>query len=107
MSSKSVRYAVFPTLVSASHIPSIFKAVFEDALADYAKISGTDLSENRFVVKTGQADSPEAILQLLQEQANIFRDDDQTLAVVLSCAVNDLYALSGILGAAVGTVNHT
>jgi hypothetical protein len=39
-----------------------------NALADYAKITGVDLSKNPFGAAIKQSNSPEAILELLQER---------------------------------------
>ena len=38
-----------------------------DAFVDYAEITGIDLSKNPFAVAIEQANSPGAILELLQE----------------------------------------
>jgi hypothetical protein len=40
--------------------------IIDDALADYAKITGIDLSDTPFATTFEQSNSPEAILQLLQ-----------------------------------------
>jgi hypothetical protein len=72
-----------------------------DALADYAKITGIDLSKNPFAAALEQSNSPEAILELLREREKAFkeyRDGSRRLISVLSPAVNVLQAFSGILG---------
>jgi fungal STAND N-terminal Goodbye domain len=95
---------------SGSGSNSNLRFIFEAALADYARITGIDLSKNRFVAGIGQTDSPEGILLLLQEREHAFkefRDDNQRLTITLNPAVRVLHALSGILGDAVGTVSHT
>jgi len=81
-----------------------------DALADYAKITGIDLSKNPFAALLEQSDSPEAILQLLQGREKAFkeyRDGNRRLIRCLSPAVKVLQAFSGILGEAVSLVSHT
>jgi hypothetical protein len=79
-----------------------------DALADYAKTTGIDLSKNPFAERL--SDSPEAVLELLQEREKAFReyrDGNRRLMSCLSPAVKVLQALSGILGEAVSLVSHT
>ena len=39
-----------------------------DALADYAKLTGVDFTENPFTQKIELSNSPEAILELLKER---------------------------------------
>jgi hypothetical protein len=80
-----------------------------DALADYAKITGIDLSETPFAAALEQSNSPEGILQLLQDREKAFkeyRDGNRRLMNCLSPAVNVLQAFSGILGGAVSLVSH-
>ena len=79
-----------------------------DALADYAKVTGIDLSKNPFAATLKESTSPEAILQLLQGREKAFReyrDGNRRLISCLSPAVNVLQALSGILGEAVSPVS--
>jgi hypothetical protein len=75
-----------------------------DALADYAKITGIDLSNNPFATALEQSNSPEAVLQLIQEREKAFkeyRDGNRRLIRCLSPAVKVIHAFSGILGEAV------
>jgi hypothetical protein len=81
-----------------------------DALNDYAKITGIDLSKNPFVATLEQSNSPEAILQLLQGREQAFkdyRDGNRRLISFLSPAVKVFQAFSGILSEAVSLVSHT
>jgi hypothetical protein len=81
-----------------------------DALADYAKITGVDLSTNPFAATLEQSNSPDAILQLLQGREKAFqeyRDGNRTLIKCLSPALKVLQAFSGILGGTVSLVRHT
>ena len=81
-----------------------------DALADYAKITGIDLSKNSFADALKQSNSPEAILQLLQGREKAFkeyRDGNRRLISCLIPAVNVIHAFSGILGNAISLVSHT
>ena len=78
------------------------------ALADYAKLTGIDLTKNPFAEKIELSNSPKAILELLQERQKAFkeyRDMNRRLITCLSPAVEVLHALSGILGDAVSVVS--
>ena len=80
-----------------------------NALADYAKITGVDLSNNPFAAAIEQSNSPEAILGLLQEREKAFkeyRDNNRRLINCLSPAVKVIQAFSGILGEAVTLVSN-
>jgi fungal STAND N-terminal Goodbye domain len=77
-------------------------------LADYAQITGIDLSNDPFVAILEQSNSPEDILELLQEREKAFkeyRDGNRRLITCLSPAVNVLQAFSGILGEAISLVS--
>jgi len=79
-----------------------------DALVDYAKTTGIDLSKNPFAAAIERANSPGAILELLQEREKAFKDyreGNRTLISRLSPAVNVIQAFSGILGEAVSLVS--
>ena len=81
-----------------------------DALANYAKITGIDLSKNLFAATLRQSNSPEAIFQLLEGRMQAFkeyRDGNRRLIGCLSPVVSVLQAFSGILGKAVSLVSHT
>jgi hypothetical protein len=80
------------------------------ALADYSKETGIDLSSNPFAIALEQSNSPEAILQLLQQREKAFkeyRDGNRRLINCLSPAVKVLQAFSGVLGEAVSLVSYT
>jgi hypothetical protein len=90
---------------STSTIQSII-----DALADYTKVTGIDLSKNPFAAPIEHLTSPEAVLELLQERERAFkeyRDENRRLISCLRPAVNVIQAFSGILGEAVSLVSHT
>ncbi|KAN0124433.1 hypothetical protein V8E52_002082 [Russula decolorans] len=87
---------------SASNIQLI-----TDALVDYAKVTGIDLSKNPFAAAIERANSPGAILELLQEREKAFKDyreGNRRLISCLSPAVNVIQAFSGILGEAASLV---
>ena len=80
------------------------------ALVDYAELTGIDLTENPFAEKIQLLNSPEAILELLQEREKAFkeyRSVNRRLIGCLSPAVEVLHALSGILGEAITLVSIT
>jgi hypothetical protein len=75
-----------------------------NALANYAKITGVDLSKNPLDAAIEQSNSLETILELLQEREKEFkeyRDNDRRLINCLTPAVKVIQAFSGILGEAV------
>ena len=81
-----------------------------DALAEYAQITGMDLSQNPFAITLEQSNSSEVILQLLQGRARTlkeYRDGDRTLISCLSPAVKVFHAFSGILSEVVSMVSDT
>ena len=91
---------------SASSIPNI--QLITNALAEYAKITGIDLSKNPFATAIKGSNSPEAVLDLLQKQEKAFkeyRDGNRRLIRCLRPAVNGIQAFSGILGEAVRLVS--
>ena len=83
--------------------------LFTNALTDYARITGVDLSKNPFAIALERSNSPEAILELLQERKMAFkeyRNGNRRLFRCLSPAVKVVQAFSGILGEAVSLVSH-
>jgi fungal STAND N-terminal Goodbye domain len=81
-----------------------------DALAEYAKLTGIDLTNNPFAEKIKHLDSSEAILELLQEREKAFkeyRDVNRGLINCLSPAVKVFHVFSGIIGDAVSMVSVT
>ena len=69
------------TTGQAASSTSNFQSII-DALANYAKITGIDLSDNAFAATLGQSNSFEDILQLLQGREKDFkeyRDGDRRL----------------------------
>jgi hypothetical protein len=81
-----------------------------NALADYATTTGIELASNPFAAVLERSNSPEAILQLLQDREKAFkeyRDGNQRLISCISPAVRVLQAFSGILGETASLVSHT
>jgi hypothetical protein len=90
---------------STSNVQSII-----DALVDYTNITGIDLSKNPFAAAIEPANSPGAILELLQEREKAFKDyqeGNRRLISSLSPVVNVIQTFSGILGESVSLVSHT
>ena len=103
-STTQVTFSTFQPPSSSSNIQLI-----TNALVDYAKITGIDLSNNPFATALEQSNSPEEILQLIQEREKAFkeyRDGNRQLITSLSPAVRVIQAFSGILGEAVSLVSH-
>jgi hypothetical protein len=93
---------------TSSH--SKFQLIINAALVDYAKLTGIDLIEYPFAENIERSNSPEAILELLQERQMAFkeyREGNRRLITCLSPAVMVLHATSGILGEAVSLVSVT
>jgi hypothetical protein len=99
------------TVQATSSTPSTSNIqLITDALVDYANITGIDLSKNPFAAAIERANSPEAILELLQEREKAFKDyreGNRRLINCLSPAVNVIQAFSGILGEAFTLVSRT
>ena len=88
---------------------SNIQLIIDNALADYAKITGIDLSDTPLATTLEQSNSPEAILQILQGREEAFkeyRDGDRRLIGCLSPAVKVLQAFSGIIGDAASLVSY-
>lgn len=80
---------------------STYNLKFADALADYARITGIELSTNPFAVELEQSDSLESILQLLQEREEAFkkfRNKRRRLIDFVTPCVEVLHAISETLG---------
>ena len=94
---------------TSSTSPTSNIQLITDALVDYTNITGIDLSKNPFAAAIERADSPAAILELLQEREKAFKDyreGNRTLISCLSPAVKVIQAFSGILGEAINLVSH-
>src|SRR6266576_3840216 len=93
----------------ATSSPSTVQLII-DALADYTKVTGIDLSKNPFAATIEHLNSPEAILELLQEREKAFkefRDGNRRLFSCLRPAVKVIHAFSGIIGEVISLVSHT
>ena len=100
-------YFIMPLTGQATSSSSNVQLIIR-ALADYSKETGIDLSSNPFATALERSNSPEAILQLLQQREKAFkeyRDVNRRLINFLDPAVKVLQAFSGILGEAVSLVS--
>jgi fungal STAND N-terminal Goodbye domain len=94
---------------TSSTSPTSNIQLITDALVNYSRTTGIDLSKNPFAAAIEQANSPGAILELLQEREKAFKDyreGNRRLINCLSPAVNVIQAFSGVLGEAVSLVSY-
>lgn len=81
-----------------------------NALADYTRVTGIEISTSPFATVFETTDSPEDILKLLQGRAKAFqryRDGNRKLINCLKPAVKIIQAFSKIIEEAVSLVSHT
>ena len=80
-----------------------------DALADYANLTGIDLSKSPSAQRMEHSNSPQAILELLEEREKAFREyrtQNQRLISHIRPAVEVLHAFSGTLGSVIDLVGN-
>ncbi|KAI9434655.1 hypothetical protein H4582DRAFT_2080666 [Lactarius indigo] len=90
----------------SSSTPNI-QLIFDEALKEYKKKTGKELTTHPIADEIKACDSPEAILTVLQGKANELnpsQSNDERLTKWLTPTVNVLNALSATLGVGVGTV---
>ena len=87
--------------MSSTAIPSSnFKVIFDAALTNYREHTGVDLSRYPLSEKLQNCQSPDAILELLQEKVNEFEDFRNGNHKLINClgpVVQVLHAFSGVL----------
>ena len=89
--------------------PSNFRLI-TDALDDYTKEVGVDLTNIPLADALRGCDSPNAVLVLLQVKADAFknyRDGERTLINWLKPVVQVVHGFSGVLGQAISLVSRT
>src|SRR5712672_82455 len=97
-----------PSSANISTSPS--SQLITDALGEYAKRTGIQLSKDPFAEKIQLFKSPDDILRLLQERERAFkeyRDRNRTLISCLTPAVNVIHAFSATLGEVISLVSRT
>ena len=85
------------------------KSLFEAALNDFQNRTGSNLVQHQIIDKLVNYESADSVIDVLQEQAQAFRNfrgDDGRVMTWLKQTVNVLHGLStsGVLGEAVGLV---
>jgi hypothetical protein len=85
------------------------KSLFEVALNEFEKRAGTNLVHHQIIDKLVNCESADSVIDLLQEQAQAFRNfrgNDGRLMTWLKRNVSVLYTLStsGVLGEGIGLV---
>ena len=88
--------------------PANFKLI-ADALDDYVKKIGIDLTKYPHADALRACDSPNAVLELLQGKAQAFkdyRDGDRKLIGWLKPVVEVVHGFSGVLGQAISLVSR-
>ena len=81
----------------SNNSPPELKSLFETALNEFEKRAGTNLDQHPIIDKLVNCESADSIIDVLQEQAQAFRNfrgDDGKLMTWLKRTVNVLYALS-------------
>jgi hypothetical protein len=94
--------------IMATTSPYHFRLIVE-AFDDYANKAGEDLTKNPLADALRACDSPNAVLELLQEKAQAFkdyRDGDHKLISWLKPVVQVVQGFSGILGEAISFVSR-
>jgi Lon protease-like protein len=87
---------------------SRFRVLFETALQDYDRQTGTTWANHHLAEQLGECNSVESISALLQEQARSFSDSRGGASRImkpLKRTVSVLYTLSSSLGEAIGMVH--
>ena len=94
--------------MSTSNVPtSNFTRIFQGACDEYQKLTGHNLYTHPFSAEIQSCNSPEGILNVLQQQAqtlNKYRKGNEKLLKYLNPIVNTLFVFSGTLGEGVGLV---
>ena len=93
----------------ATSSPHKFQLII-DALVDYAEQTGIDLSKSPFAEKLELLNSPQAIVELLQEREESFKEyrgRNRRLINYIRPVVGVIHALSGTLGEVVSLVGNT
>jgi hypothetical protein len=86
---------------------SQFQSILDVALGDYKKKTGNDLLDSWLARELQTCDSAEAILDIIQGQAEAFdkfRNSDKRLMKWIGSSVGVLHKIFSILGEAAGTV---
>jgi hypothetical protein len=93
----------------SSNSPPELKSLFETALNEFEKRSGTSFAHHQIVNKLVSCDSADSVIDVIQEQAQAFRNfrgDNGKVMTWVKRTVNVLFALStsDMLSGALSTV---
>ena len=97
------------SLQASSSSTSNFEPIFKNALEEYRKKTGKDLTAHPLAIQIKHCLSPEAILAVLEGkiyELNQSRSSDERLKKWLIPTVNVLNALSATLGQGAGLVSQ-
>jgi hypothetical protein len=86
-----------------------FTAIFQAASSEYESVTGKRLDIHPFATQLDSCDSPEAVLNIFQTQAQTFdnfRKGDEKLLTWLDPIVHVLLSFSATLGEGIGLVSH-
>jgi len=95
------------TLPSSS--ASRFQVILENALRDYTKQTGVDLTKHDFVKRLERSHSPNDVLALLGDKAKKFkefREGNSKLINCVSTVVRIVHVFSGLVGEAAKIVSR-
>ena len=95
------------TSTSSSNFKSILDAALSHALREYKEKTGNQLLDHPLATEVQRCDSADAILTILQGQAEAFqqfRSGDQRLMTWISPVVDILFTFSETLGGVAGMV---
>ncbi|KAH9046075.1 ankyrin repeat-containing domain protein [Lactarius hengduanensis] len=91
--------------ISTTTDTSTFNAIFNNALNEYENKTGTNLTTHPLADKLQTCDSPDAVLNVLQEHERAYeesRNGDRRLTKLLDPTIHILYLFSVALGEGVG-----
>ena len=86
-----------------------FTAIFKAAEGEYQRITDKSLDTHPFAKKLRICDSPEAVSNLFQNQADVlskFCEGDKKLIALLDPTIHILFAFSDTLGEGIGLVRY-
>ena len=86
-----------------------FTAIFQAASSEYERVTGNPLDTHPFSTQFDSCDSPEAVLNAFQTQAQAFDKfckGDEKLMTWLDPMVHILFTFSATLGEGIGLVSH-
>ncbi|KAH9159849.1 hypothetical protein EDB89DRAFT_1041681 [Lactarius sanguifluus] len=104
----SVMSGGLPSITTTTTDTSTFNAIFDNALKEYENKTGTNLTTHPLSDKLRTCDSPDAVLNILQEHVRAYeesRNGDQRLTKLLDPTIHILYLFSSALGEGVSLVS--